>query len=278
MGPVELKHGERIRVRLPIRVFGFDEARGRFLEDTHTIVVSPTGSLIALKHKVFPADTIRIVNLGNVQEADFRVVGPSMIAESEVAEWGVECMDRDHNIWGIEFPPVQREPHVLLECRACHVQDSWPTTILEREVLDSTGIIALNCARCGKPTFWTYVDEKQRPQVFSQAEIVAPPPRVLPVKQFVERRKRKRLLMRLPALIRTQKGEEEVSRSENLTSVGLAVALAMELEVGEVVAVICPYAEGGQNIEQKAVVRWRDPYPAGPKRFYGLDYNLQSVR
>lgn len=107
---------------------------------------------------------------------------------------------------------------------------------------------------------------------------MAPPPRVLPVKQFVERRKRKRLLMKLAVLIRTEKGEEEVSRSENLTTAGLAVALAMELEAGEVVAVICPYAEGGQNIEQKAVVRWRDPYPAGPKRFYGLDYNVQSVR
>ncbi len=275
MSSTEQRTSDRIRVQLPIRVFGFDEARGEFLEDTHTIVISPTGSLIALKHRVFPAEVIRIVNLRNVQEADFRIVGPSVITESEVAEWGVECMDRDRNIWGIEFPPAEaRDPRVLLECRACHSQDSWPATLLEREVLASTGIIALNCVHCGKAAYWTYVDPKQRPEAFTQAEAVAPPPRVLPVKKFVERRKRKRLAMKLPILVRTQKGEEELGKTENVSSAGLAVALRMELTEGEVVTVICPYTEGAQDIEQKAVVRWRDAYPAGFNMVYGLEYKI----
>ncbi len=34
----------------------------------NTILVSPTGSLIALKHRVFLADTIRIINLENMEE------------------------------------------------------------------------------------------------------------------------------------------------------------------------------------------------------------------
>ena len=89
---------------MPIRVIGFDEARGRFIEDTHTIVVSKTGSLIAMKHKVFPADVIRIINLENMEEADFRVVGPSIVTEQEVYEWGVECAEEGRNIWGINFP------------------------------------------------------------------------------------------------------------------------------------------------------------------------------
>ncbi len=95
---------------------------------------------------------------------------------------------------------------------------------------------------------------------------------MLPVKKFIERRKR--LAMKLPILVRTQKGEEELGRTENLTSAGFAVALRMELTEGEVVTVICPYTEGGQNIEQKAVVRWRDAYPAGFNRVYGLDYKI----
>jgi hypothetical protein len=275
MSPVESKPGERIRIQLPIRVFGFDEARGRFEEDTNTIVVSPTGSLIVLKHRVFPADVIRIVNLANVQEADFRVAGPSLIGESEVAEWGVECTERDRNIWGIEFPPRDKnEPHVLLECRACHAQDLWAATVLEREILESTGIIAINCARCGKPTFWTFVDPGQRPQTFAQAEAVAPPPRVTPAKKFVERRKRRRMPMKVPVLVRAQSGEEEVSKTENLSNVGLAVPLTLELKEGEVVSILCPYTEGGQNIVQKARVRWRDPYAAGFKRLYGLSYKI----
>ncbi len=134
---------------------------------------------------------------------------------------GLECMDRDRNIGGIKFPPAEaRDPYVPLECRACHSQDSWPATLLEREVLASTGIIALNCVHCGKATYWTYVDPQQGPEAFTQAEAVSPPPRVLPVKKFIERRKR--LAMKLPILVRTQKGEEELGRTENLTSAGLA--------------------------------------------------------
>src|SRR3977135_2000426 len=102
----EQKH---TRMRIPIRVLGFDEARGRFEEDTHAIVVGPTGSLIALKQHVFPGDVIRIINLTNVQEADFRIAGPSAVGVSEVFEWGVECTERDRNIWGIEFPPPDRD-------------------------------------------------------------------------------------------------------------------------------------------------------------------------
>ena len=270
----EEKDKKHIRVRLSIRVLGFDEARGRFKEDTHTIVVSPTGSLIALKHHVFPGDVIRIINLTNVQEADFRIVGPSAVGASEVFEWGVECTERDRNIWGIEFPPLDRDPHVLLECRACRAQDSWAATVLEREILDATGIIALNGAHCGKTTYWTYADASQRPQAFAHAEAATPPPRVMPAKKCAEKRKRKRLSMKLLIYVRTEKGEEEISTTDNLTTSGAAVALDMELAVGEVVTIVCPYSEGAQKIEQKAVVRWRDPYAAGFKRFYGLDYKL----
>jgi hypothetical protein len=274
MSPTEQKSQERVRVELPIRVFGFDEARGRFNEDTNTIAVSPTGSLIALKHRVFPADVIRIVNLRNVQEADFRIVGPSAVGTTDVAEWGVECTERDRSIWGIAFPPLDPAAHVLLECLACRAQDSWPATLLEREVLDATGIMARSCSHCGKPTYWTYADASQRPEAFTQAQAVAPPPRVMPVKKAAERRNRKRLPMKLPIYVRSKKDKEEIGTTENLTTSGLAVALAMDLAEGEIVTIICPYTPGAQNIEQKAVVRWRDPYPAGPKRFYGLDYKL----
>jgi hypothetical protein len=46
MNTAEQKPQEHVRVQLAIRVFGFDEARGRFDEDTHTIVVSPTGDTL----------------------------------------------------------------------------------------------------------------------------------------------------------------------------------------------------------------------------------------
>ena len=276
----EFRRSERIRLSVPIRVLGFDEARGRFIEDTHTIVISDTGSLIAMSHKVFPADIIRIINLENLEEADFRVVGPSIVTDSEVAEWGIEGVDKTRNIWGIKFPPPLPDDQAgaLLECRACHRQEFWPATLLEVEILERTGMIALECETCRKPTYWIYAEVDRRPSAFALADAVAPPPRVVPIRERAERRKNKRVLLKLPIRVVNKSGQAEVLRTEDMSKTGLAVSLQMEMEVGEIVTVMCPYVEGGTNIEQRCEVRWKDPYPAGKRRYYGLHFIRKETR
>lgn len=270
----ERRRSERIRVQIPIRVIGFDEARGRFIEDTHTLVISETGSLIAMRHKVFPADTVRIINLENLEEADFRVVGPSIVNGREVYEWGIECIDRTRNIWGIEFPPplAEDEAGALLECRACHKQTFWPATLLEVEVLLRTGMIALDCEHCRRPTYWIYAEVERRPAAFALADAVAPPPRVVPIRETAERRRNKRVLIKLPVHVRNSRGQEEVLHTENMSKGGFAVSLKMELEEGETVTVMVPYVENGTNIAQKVRVCWRDPYPSSNRRYYGMKF------
>jgi hypothetical protein len=276
VGPsgVEKRRSERIRLRVPIRVIGFDEARGRFIEDTHTIVVSESGSLIAMEHRVFPADTVRIINLANLEEADFRVVGPSIVKGTEVAEWGIECQDKTRNIWGIKFPPplAGDEAGVLLQCRACQREELWPATLLEVEVLERTGMIALDCETCRKATYWIYSETTRRPADFALADAVAPPPRVVPIREKAERRKNKRVLLKLPIRVENSRGEAEILRTEDMSKGGVAISMQMELAAGEIVKVMCPYIECGTNIEQRAEICWRDPYPAGKRRYYGLRF------
>ncbi len=43
------------------------------------------------------------------------------------------------------------------------------------------GMIALDCARCKKPTYWTYAETDHRPRSLAVAEAVAPPRRVVPI-------------------------------------------------------------------------------------------------
>jgi hypothetical protein len=268
------RRSERIRLQLPIRVVGFDEARGRFIEDSHTIVVSKSGSLIALTHKVFPADIIRIINLENMEEADFRVVGPSIVTEKEVYEWGVESAELDRNIWGINFPEPLPEgtAAALLTCRACRMEVLWPATLLEIEVLQRTGMIAMPCETCRKPTYWTYAETERRPKQFSMADAVAPPPRVVPIRERAERRAIKRVLLKLPLLIRRKSGATETSRTEDMSKRGFAASLAMELDEGETVQVMLPYQLHGSNIPQQATVVWKDPYPSSGRRWHGFQF------
>lgn len=269
----ERRRSERIRIQLPIRVIGFDEARGRFIEDTHTIVVSNTGSLIALKHRVFAADTLRIINLENMEEADFRVVGPSVVTETEVSQWGVENVD-GRNIWGFNVPEPLKgsQAGALLKCRACGKEIFWTATLLEVEVLESTGMIAMPCDDCRKPTYWIYSDTLRYPSAFAMADAVAPPPRVVPIRERAERRVVKRVLLKLPILVRRNTGQNETIRTEDMSKKGFAVSLAMDLDENEVVTVMVPYQPDGTNIPTRAQVVWKDPYPSSGRRWHGFKF------
>jgi PilZ domain len=274
MDQPEQRRSERILLSIPIRVIGLDTSGEDFTEDTKTLVVNHGGARIALQHKVAADDSVRIINLENYNEADFRIVGPTRLAGQEVAEWGVECSDAGRNIWGIELSPplssVDSEAGALLECRACQTQGFWSLTLMEVEVLNSTGAINRKCTKCNKTTYWTYADVSRRPREFPPGEPVAPAPREADVKKGIEKRREKRMGMKLPIMVKNERGEQEATKTENISKGGLAVSLAMDLMEGDKLSVVCPYTPGSQDIPQKAEVRRRATFPFGGKRLYGI--------
>jgi hypothetical protein len=271
MAETEKRSTERLLLRIPIRVIGFEANTGEFSEDTYTSVVNRTGARIALRRCLSVNDKLRIINLENYREADFRLVAPTGWVGTEVHEWGVECLEPGRNIWGIEFAaPLAREAGALIECQECHRQVFWALTPMDVEVLEASGITQRNCGQCGKATFWMYADVTRRPAEFPPPEVLALRPRpVLPEKEK-EKRRNKRLAMKLPILVRNPFGQEEVSKTENVSKDGLAVSLSMDLAVGDVVRVVYPYTPGGDNIEQKAEVRRRAAFAFGGRRLYGM--------
>jgi len=276
---------ERLLLAVPIRVIAFGTDGGGFTEDTNTVEVNRAGARILLKHRVASGDTVRIINLESFSEADFLVVGPTRLDSGEVAEWGMECAEPGRNIWGIEFAaPIaaeNRQAGALLLCQGCGRQVLCVLTLMEVEILSSNGGLQSLCDQCGELSSWTYADVERRPQPPPPAEPTAPPPPPEPVvpppraeepKGQVEKRAHKRLLLKLPVLVRTHKGEQELAKTENISKGGLAVCLALKLAVGEVVRVVCPYSEGGQDLEQRAEVRRRVTFFAGTRWLYGLRY------
>lgn len=276
MNQQEHRGTERLRLSIPIRIIGVDHEGVDFTEDTRTVVVNRAGARIAAKRGLIPGETIRLINLENYSEADFRVVGPMQPAGAEGDEWGVECVEAGRNVWGIELPPPLpaelMEAGALLVCRACQDQGLVVVSFMDVEVLESAGQIVHDCNRCGKPTFWTYAEVTRRPREFPPTEPVAPPSRIAATGKGLEKRKHKRLLMKMPIQIKNQKGEQEIGKTENLSIGGFAVSLAMDLNVGDNITVVCPYTPGGQNIEQKAEVRRRTQFTFGGMRVYGCRY------
>ena len=101
-GSRKQRRSPRRELALPIRVFG-TSARGRdFAEDCICVKVSRYGAQIRLKHTVIADENVRILNLKNQKEGDFRVVeqvtDPS---DKPYADWGVEALEPDENFWGV---------------------------------------------------------------------------------------------------------------------------------------------------------------------------------
>ncbi len=275
MGSLEQRRSERLALSIPIRVIGIDLAGTQFSEDTHTRIISRAGAQIALTHRVNPGDSIRIVNLENYNEADFRVVG-LMTTGASPNELGVECTESGRNIWGVELPaamdPQGSEAGALLECRGCRQQALWTVTLMEVEVLNATGQVTRPCDRCAKLMYWTYAETIRRPRAFAETEPTSPPPRLDEALKKVEKRGEKRLGMKMPIRVRSAQGEVEITKTENMSKNGFAANLGMDLHVGDMVSVVCPYAPGDDEFEQKAEVRRRALFDLGGRRIYGFRY------
>ena len=276
----EKRNTERLLLSIPIRVTAFGGHDGGFSEETYTVEVNRDGARIALRHRVEAGDTLRIANLENLREADFRVVGRSRLEENGVSDWGVACLDTDRNIWEIQFSsplkPQSNESGALVKCGDCGSESFSALRDWEVKSLDG-GSLQRFCEKCGGPSNWQYADghrgiEDGRPtEPPPKPETTAAKP---PPLSWVSKRAFKRLAMKLPIMVRDQKGAQEVSKTECLSKGGLAVGLGLKLEVGDVVSVYCPYCEGGQNLEQKAEVRSRVTFFQGERWIYGLSYNV----
>ncbi|MBZ5542604.1 MAG: PilZ domain-containing protein [Acidobacteriia bacterium] len=267
----EKRSTERLMLSIPIRVLGFESTAGEFAEDTRTSIVNRTGARIALKHRIAVNDTLRVINLESYSEADFRVVAPTAWSGQDIHEWGVECLEPGRNIWGIEFgAPLTGQGGALIQCQGCRKEIFLALTPMEAEVLESTGVLQRQCSDCNRLTNWMHSDIARQPKELPPTAASAPPSKPIVAGKPADQRQNKRIGMKFSILVRGPFGQEEVSKTENISKGGLALSLAMELNVGEVVRVLYPYSPGGQNIEQKAEIRRRAIYAFGGRRLYGL--------
>jgi hypothetical protein len=274
MAESDRRGSERLMLGIPIRVLCFAGSAGSFTEDTHTIRVNRAGARIALRNGVSTGDEIRIVNLENMNEADFRVAGPVRLNRGEISEWGVELLDRNRNIWGIDFPaPLEAsgsEAAALLRCEGCGKEALLVLTLVEADILEENGSVQKLCEKCGQFSTWGHADIERHAQPSSPAT-EAPTP-ALQWDGKAERRVYKRVAVKLSVLVRNHKGQEEASKTEDISKGGLAVALQILLALGEIVTVACPFTKGSENLFQKAEVRRRVTITPDTKWLYGLRY------
>jgi hypothetical protein len=272
MREIERRRSERLLLSVPIRVEGVDQDGGKFFEDTRTIIINREGARIYLKRAILAGTTLVVTTQVGRRTAKFRVVGPTQPKTGEGGEWGIECLSGNANLWGIEFPPVDRKGGMcmaLIECKRCHTTKLSRLSLIEHEVLGTSGLLVKDCEPCGRSTSWGYNELPMAIQgaPFPDAEALAQPGADAP-----HQRVNNRVALQLPIRVRNYYGTEEVARSENVSRSGLCFVSDKTYEVGEILLITCPYEKAGDNIEVRGRVARRRELQGTGRKVYGICY------
>ncbi len=240
---------------VPLIVSGADRLGKRFKVDARTVTLNRHGALIDISRPLFTGQRIRIMNPIAQIEADFSVVGPVIPRTEKGGQWGVESLDSQANIWGIQFPPPlskPEEPSALLECRKCHRTEVQPVSLVEVEVLNTAGILNRPCANCGANTPWGYKES-----AFVRA---------------TNQRRHPRVSVQLPVFVRDYYGGVEISKSQNVSKGGFCFVSEKNYHVGAGIMVVCPYRSSETPIEIPARVLRRSETAGTQAKVYGIRY------
>ncbi len=269
----DARRSDRIPIELPVVVSGTDAMGAGFLEQTHTVMVGRHGAKILLVRMLVPDQEINVRCLKTALESDARVVG-QLGAEGAGHFYGVELLDDNPSIWGIEFPSVTESEtavgRVLLECVRCHSQELAYLDEFEVEVLEANQSLSRHCRRCTDTSVW----KKSTPREGAELPAPPPPPRAVekPTRRTRNDRKHVRLDLKVEVCIRHPQLGQEVATTVNVSRGGFRFRSSKGYGEGWVIEAALPYSQAGANIFTPARIVYVGEVPGEKAYVYGVMY------
>jgi hypothetical protein len=257
---------ERILEPIRIRVIGNDMSGVSFAEETVTVSFNQQGARISLTHSLLPDDVVLVTNLENGVEEEFRVVGAFQQVFGNRREWGVEAINANSGIWGMEFTQNQdsnSQPKVLVECAACQTAAQSTLSSIEYEVLLATGLISRHCDRCAETTRWKPSAQAVTEEILVRSHKAASHGTRTP-------RRTRRLKIAMQLRVRNSWGIIDVAQTRDVSKAGLCFASTQRFSPGDEVYITLPYAQNQAPVETRGKVIWTGEGSAG--KFYGVEY------
>jgi CheY-like chemotaxis protein len=254
------RRSERIMQRIPIEVTGADAYGRQFSERTCTIMISAFGGSISLGRDLLVEHFVSIRNLSSGIEEDFRVVRLITLVFSVHREYGVELLNPQSPIWGVQFvaPPDAEQPAALMQCSECRKVSLVSVSATHLDIFLQMGAVALHCESCDMTTRWRPAE--------SVAEAPAGP---IPssANPGVERRKfpRHRLAMRVNVL--RPGGDAAREQVLDVSKAGLCFLSTRSLDIGDVLHFSLPSTS---RRERTGKIVWRHSTSLG--QTYGVQY------
>jgi hypothetical protein len=236
-----------------------------FAEETVTVSFNQQGARISLIHSLLPDDIVLVKNLENGVEEEFRVVGAFQQVFGNRREWGVEALNPESGIWGVEFSPHDDsvQPKVLVECAACKTAAQSTLSSIEYEVLLATGLITRHCDRCNETTRWRPSTQEMTEEIQVRSKKTASP-------ETREPRRTRRIKLTMQLRVRNAWGVLDIAQTRNVSKAGLCFVSSQRFSVSDDVYITLPYAKNQAPVETRGRIIWSADGATG--RFYGVEY------
>jgi len=258
------RRSDRILAPVPIRVIANDANGVAFSEDAVTVSFNQQGARISLTHSLLLDDVILILNKQTNIEEEFRVVGAFDQVIGDRREWGVEALNTESKMWGVEFaaPSEELQPKALIECGGCKRVVQTPLSSIEYEILLSVSMISRHCTRCNETTRWRPSASTELPEMVEVETRAAAP--------AGERRSAKRISLVMRIRVRSTWGLIDIAQTRDVSKTGLCFFSGKIFNVSDEVFIILPFAANSVPVETKGQIVWSAQANTG--RYYGVKY------
>ena len=271
-----MRRSDRISLQLTVRVSGTFAMGRECTTNTRTLLLSRHGAKILLGQEIIPYATFNVGCLETGKEADARLVG-FMGEEPEGPAYGIEFLDKNVNLWNIEFPPLSESAkavaRLLLECPRCHAVELAYLNEIEALVFQMNDYLPRPCRNCSDLSLW-----KQAQGMVSEAQIpfsVQPVPKRQSSKTPMrtrDERKEIRFSLKFTACVRSLQWGEEVVMTEKLSRSGFSFQSERCYAVDDLVEIAVPYNPDSGNIFVLGRIAHHEGNPGQGRTHYGVSY------
>jgi hypothetical protein len=105
----ERRRGERVLLRVPVKIYALDHDNQHFNETAETAVVSRSGALLRTSVPLKQGSQMEVMNNFTQDTEQFRVVWVADKPKEGKFDIGVELLSPRDDFWGIRFPPRNRK-------------------------------------------------------------------------------------------------------------------------------------------------------------------------
>lgn len=285
MASAALRRSDRVSLTLLLEASGKDAHGQEFKEPARTLLINRTGAVIVFERELQAESQIHLRRQAPAEahrEGSVRVVG-QFGRQKDGFLYGVEILDDQKDLWGIEFPSVsdssEAVARMLLECTYCRSREVAYLNEIELQGFETNRGIARHCKNCGVPSVWTqapHEDEKKiaaRAARARRAADAAGPPA-----EEQRERQRLRLKTRLTACVRQANSDDELAVCEDISPIGMCFRSKRKYDVDASVEVAVPYSPDAANIFLPARIVYSEQMPKAGLFRHGTEYRRVGPR